>query len=151
MPQETDASISHFYFVLGFRNYLSDGLPARCGVALYLHPRSRVWYIVLLCGISLQREEVTRMIIGQSLLHEWHHDRGSWKSHGFGDPLQCGAVNRSGAVACLPRFLAQYLVFDAEGKKGQRGDACTRGTHRQTHITCEPGSSNRHILHGGLY
>lgn len=40
--------------------------------SLYLQPGSSFWYILLLCGISLQRE-VTRMIIGQSLLHEWHH------------------------------------------------------------------------------
>lgn len=69
-----------------------------------------------------------------------------------------GAVNRTVAVACSPRFLAKCLNLMQRKMEGQRGDACTRElTHTHTHTRlllshnlCVEWSANQHILQGGL-
>lgn len=43
-----------------------------------------------------------------------------------------GAVNRTGAVACSPKFLAKRLDLMQRKMEGQRRDACMQ-THTHTH------------------
>lgn len=129
---ETNASISHFYFVLGFCKYVSDGLR---GASLYLQPcpasdissssvefhcRGKKWPEWLQASLYCMNDIMTA---DDGIVWFWKssiHD----------------AVNRTVAVARLPRLLAKCLGLMQREMEGHQRQACVQKHTNNPHQIC---------------